>query len=362
MSIQGSTGGRTTRRARRERGEACLRYRTATVQHRLSAEGADPLLLAGVNDSHLLELARVCGCRVVLRDDHLLLSGALEEVERVVPVAQHMIELARAGDAVLAPTTSRRFAEPGAGARGRRSPASPRAAASWCRARKKVIAAKSEGQREYLEAIEQQRHRGGHRPRRDGQDLPGRGHGGGRPLQEAREAHHPRPARRGGGREPRLPARATCRRRWIPYLRPLYDALEDMMGPERMRRALETRAIEIAPARLHARPHAARRLRHPGRGAERHHAPDEDVPHPPGPELQGGDHGRQDADRPAAPRRLGAARGGARPEGDRGDRLRLHAADRRDPPPAGEGHHPGVRAAAERRGRRGRRPAESRGR
>ena len=32
-----------------------------------------------------------------------------------------------------------------------------------------------------------------------------------------------------------------------PYLRPLYDALEDMLGTERMRRALETRAIEIAP-------------------------------------------------------------------------------------------------------------------
>src|SRR3990170_8009565 len=32
-----------------------------------------------------------------------------------------------------------------------------------------------------------------------------------------------------------------------PYLRPLYDALEDMMPPERVQRALETRVIEIAP-------------------------------------------------------------------------------------------------------------------
>jgi phosphate starvation-inducible PhoH-like protein len=32
-----------------------------------------------------------------------------------------------------------------------------------------------------------------------------------------------------------------------PYLRPLYDALEDMMPPEKMQRALETRTIEIAP-------------------------------------------------------------------------------------------------------------------
>jgi phosphate starvation-inducible PhoH-like protein len=32
-----------------------------------------------------------------------------------------------------------------------------------------------------------------------------------------------------------------------PYLRPLYDALEDMVPPERMLRALESRTIEIAP-------------------------------------------------------------------------------------------------------------------
>jgi phosphate starvation-inducible PhoH-like protein len=32
-----------------------------------------------------------------------------------------------------------------------------------------------------------------------------------------------------------------------PYLRPLYDALEDMMPAERMQRALEMRVIEIAP-------------------------------------------------------------------------------------------------------------------
>ena len=32
-----------------------------------------------------------------------------------------------------------------------------------------------------------------------------------------------------------------------PYLRPLYDALEDMMPPERVQKALELRTIEIAP-------------------------------------------------------------------------------------------------------------------
>ena len=46
-----------------------------TVEHRVSAEGADYLLLAGVNDNNLQELARLSGSRVILRGDHLILSG-----------------------------------------------------------------------------------------------------------------------------------------------------------------------------------------------------------------------------------------------------------------------------------------------
>ena len=37
-----------------------------------------------------------------------------------------------------------------------------------------------------------------------------------------------------------------------PYLRPLYDALYDVLPPERVERGLETKIIEIAPLGLHA--------------------------------------------------------------------------------------------------------------
>ena len=67
------------------------------VQHRIPADGADPLSLGGVNDANLLELGKRAGLRVVLRDDHLLLSGDLKDVERAVPVAQHMVQMARNG-------------------------------------------------------------------------------------------------------------------------------------------------------------------------------------------------------------------------------------------------------------------------
>ena len=46
-----------------------------TIQHRLSTEGADPLLLAGVNDANLVELQRATGVRATLRGDTLTLGG-----------------------------------------------------------------------------------------------------------------------------------------------------------------------------------------------------------------------------------------------------------------------------------------------
>jgi phosphate starvation-inducible protein PhoH len=65
------------------------------LEHRLDAEGADQLLLAGVNDVNLQELARIFDIRVVLRGDELVLSGELEKVEGAIPVGRHLIELSR---------------------------------------------------------------------------------------------------------------------------------------------------------------------------------------------------------------------------------------------------------------------------
>ena len=65
------------------------------VEHRLDADGADPLMLTGVTDRNLQEVKRLYGIRLVMRGDHLILSGGLDSVERAAPVVQHMIELSR---------------------------------------------------------------------------------------------------------------------------------------------------------------------------------------------------------------------------------------------------------------------------
>jgi phosphate starvation-inducible PhoH-like protein len=214
------------------------------VQHRLSAEGADPLLLAGVNDNHLLELSRVCGCRVVLRDDHLLLSGALPDVERIVPVAQHMIELARTG-APFSTDDIERFADQSQLPEGglARISEGGRIAVPGSR---KVIVAKTEGQREYLQAIEENDIVVGIGPAGTGKTyLAVAAAVDALFKKRVKRIILARPAVEAGENLGFLPG--DLQEKVDPYLRPLYDALEDMMGVERMRRALESRSIEIAP-------------------------------------------------------------------------------------------------------------------
>ena len=83
-----------------------------------------------------------------------------------------------------------------------------------------------------------------------------------------------------------------------PYLRPLYDALYDLMGYERCKGVRAQRARRL-PAGLHARAHAEQRLSSSSTSAEHHARADEDVPHPPGLWRQGRGHRRREPDRPA---------------------------------------------------------------
>ena len=142
-----------------------------------------------------------------------------------------------------------------------------------------------------------------------------------------------------------------------PYLRPLYDALEDMMPPERVQRALETRTIEIAPlAYMRGRTLADAFIildeAQNATGAQMKMFLTRL-----GREQQGRGHRRQDPDRPAAPR-------GLRADPDRAHPARASTAsrscylerERRGPPPPGARDHPRVRGRPDRL-----RPAAGRG-
>jgi phosphate starvation-inducible protein PhoH and related proteins len=216
----------------------------ALVQHRMSTEGADNLLLAGVNDTHLLELGRLCGCRVVLRNDHLLLSGSVAEIEGILPVAQHMIDLARAGTPFTTGDITR-FKEVSQGSEG----ALTRIAEGqriMLPGAKRAIQAKSEGQRGYMQAIEENEIVVGIGPAGTGKTyLAVAAAIDALVKKRVKRIVLARPAVEAGENLGFLPG--DLQEKVDPYLRPLYDALEDMMTLERMRRAIESRQIEIAP-------------------------------------------------------------------------------------------------------------------
>ena len=215
---------------------------TKDVTHRLSAEGADPLSFAGVNDSNLLELERVTGVRATLRGDHVTLAGELDAVERATKLANAMIDLARMGE-TLTPDDVQRLAEEG--------PVDAAAAGNGhlkivLPGLRRVIQPRTAGQREYVQAM------------RDNEIVIGGGPAGtGKTYlavavgvealarKRVRRLVLARPAVEAGERLGFLPG--DLQAKVDPYLRPLYDALEDMMPADRMQKALESRTIEIAP-------------------------------------------------------------------------------------------------------------------
>ena len=228
------------------------------IEYRLDAEGADQQLLAGINDGNLQELARASSCRVILRGDHLILSGESADVERTVPVAQRLIDMAKTGQDFDADDVRREFAmitqrlpKKGENGSGKQAAASTEARADdgdqvVLAGLRKLIGSRSEGQREYLEAIKNNDIVIAIGPAGTGKTYLA--------VAAAIDAHRKnrvkriilaRPAVEAGENLGFLPG--DLQEKVDPYLRPLYDALEDIMPADWVKRALEARTIEIAP-------------------------------------------------------------------------------------------------------------------
>ena len=211
----------------------------AAPTRRLATEGADLLLLAGVGDANLAELQRIYPVRVTLRGEAMVLSGPAEAVERAAGVAQRMIDAARQRTAFDADDVLRFSMEGPTSAEG----TPERLVLPGVR---KIIQPKTVGQAQYLRALFENDIVVGIGPAGTGKtylavaaavDMLAR--------KRVRRIVLARPAVEAGESLGFLPG--DMQAKVDPYLRPLYDALEDMMPPERMQRALETRTIEIAP-------------------------------------------------------------------------------------------------------------------
>ncbi len=215
------------------------------VEHHLSAEGADQFILAGVGDENFREVASLFGVQVVLRGDHVRLAGALESVADSARVVEHMIELARLGKAFPASDVARFAASLDSrdGPDIRRGDEKLQISVPGSR---RIIAPRSEGQRAYLQAME------------DSDIVISIGPAGtgktylavARAVDElfrkrVRRIILARPAVEAGENLGFLPG--DLQEKVDPYLRPLYDALEDMMPAARVRRGIGDRTIEVVP-------------------------------------------------------------------------------------------------------------------
>ena len=212
------------------------------IHQRLSAEGADPLLFAGVNDANLLELQRTLGVRISFRGDAVTVTGAADQLERATPVVQGLLDLARMGEPVTPEDVVRLASEGPTG-----DLVAPAADGKIVLpGLRRAIVAKTQGQRDYLQAI------GSHDivvsigPAGTGKTYLA--------VAKAVEALARRRVKRIILARPAVEAGESLgflpgdiQAKVDPYLRPLYDALEDMMPHDRVQRALETRTIEIAP-------------------------------------------------------------------------------------------------------------------
>lgn len=212
------------------------------IKHRLSAEGADPLAFAGVNDGNLLELERVTGVRASLRGDTMTLAGELEAVERATKVAAAMIDLARMGE-TLTPSDVQRLAERGGVDAARTGNGQLKIVLPGLR---RVIQPKTPGQHEYITAMQENEIVIAVGPAGTGKTYLAVAVGvEALARKQVRRLVLARPAVEAGERLGFLPG--DLQAKVDPYLRPLYDALEDMMPADRMQKALEARTIEIAP-------------------------------------------------------------------------------------------------------------------
>lgn len=229
-----------------------------SITQKLNTEGADLLTLAGVNDGNLIELSRIGGVKVTLRGDTLSITGPLEFVERATDIARRMIESARQraeltpddvlrmGDDIDRRRDARDngdYTEHDGAPNGNGVLDPQRIALPGIR---RVIQPKTPGQAEYLRKIQDNDIVVGIGPAGTGKTyLAVAAAVDALTKKRVRRIVLARPAVEAGESLGFLPG--DMQAKVDPYLRPLYDALDEMMPFERVQRALETRTIEIAP-------------------------------------------------------------------------------------------------------------------
>ena len=202
-------------------------------------DNAEALALAGEHDANLKVLERALRCQVALRGDELRLSGDDAGVKQAVDVVGELLTVIRSGRPVDAGTVES-LVDIAVSENGK--PSEVYGDIVWTH-RGRRIGPRTTNQKRYVDAIRDNTITFGIGPAGTGKTyLAVAARRRRRCSSKQVGAHHPHPAGGRGGRAARASCPATCSEKVDPYLRPLYDALYDMMGFDRLTALIETAA------------------------------------------------------------------------------------------------------------------------
>ena len=217
---------------------------TSATRRSIPLAGIDQLTLFGTQDQNLKLIEKLSGTRLVVRDGELKIAGDPKAADRSGALLEHLVELIQTGSGFDTSDIRRYWAELESGPAG--ALARFEAGKVVIRGTQKIIKPKTTGQEQYLQAMTRNDIVVSIGPAGTGKTYLA--------VAMAIDALHKKTVRRIVLARPAVEAGETLgflpgdlQEKVDPYLRPLYDALEDMLPPDKVRKLLETHIIEIAP-------------------------------------------------------------------------------------------------------------------
>jgi len=234
----------------RGQGFFCLKWRMSLdaeqSERRLSIRGVDTLQLLGQGDRFLREVAKHFEARITVRGSEIILKGALDQLDALDRIFTELIILLNRNQSITDADveTVISLVQKGESDNGNRGNGNARSIILYTKT--SAIKPKTDGQEEYVAATQ----------KNDIVFVIGPAGTGKTYLAVAMAVEHlrdrrveriilARPAVEAGENLGFLPG--DLREKVDPYLRPLYDALHDMIPSDKLKRYLETGAVEIVP-------------------------------------------------------------------------------------------------------------------
>lgn len=216
----------------------------AVIEKRISLRGIDPVDFLGAQDANLHMLEAELQAQVIVRGHEILLRGMPEQVDQAERIISELVFLANRNGRVIPQDIGAvlRLSEQGGGS----ETAAPDAESVLVYTKGGVIKPRTPGQEEYVASAQKNDIVFAIGPAGTGKTFLAVA------MAVAALRDHLvdrlilcRPAVEAGESLGFLPG--DFREKVDPYLRPLYDALQEMIPGDKLRRLIETRVVEIVP-------------------------------------------------------------------------------------------------------------------